>query len=442
MRRNHQQSAVGTLLLVAVLSLMQPTGARGLDHLMIAGLPLSTYHNLFLLLTGALAAVTFGVRRWINPIIASAFLLLVLSFTLSTPVQHDQPFQNVRTFLALCLAPFLFELRLPRRVEGWLRRLLPWMALGNLALSFALFLFLERSFHRFQFGAFRLSGTVMPLGLSMLALVGLMFSLLAARRQPRWMWLGVINYGVVVWTGTRLTVLCGAILCFAWIVSEWLAPDARSKVKHRLVLAAVVPLFVLSYAPFMANRIGGFWGDKGNSEAVIFSLPSGEQGFDVNVGGGEASDDGVTSQEGETADDVSSGPKIQLTMTGRMAAWKHYFGLTEGVLWFGRGLAAGVAGSEGALARTFRLPHNEYLRLLVSGGIVGLGAMLVGYLWVFWELLRRARTRSARVLFIAAVAVLAIEALLTNALAAQPLMIPFWLYLSFLDGERHMEGHA
>lgn len=412
------QVAAGWLLIVAVATLMQPVAFRGLMGVELAGFPLTTYQNLLILAAAGFAAITFGIRRWLNPVIIAASLLLVLSFTLSTRLPELPPTQSMRTFGTLVLAPLIFELHLPRWVESWLRRIVPWFAVGNLVLAVLAALFLGIEIYRVDWGAFRIAGTIVPAGVAMLAVAALLWSLLAARRQPRWIWLATINFGILVWTGTRVGILAGVVICYGWIVSEALAPNARSRIRQRVAFGLLVPLILLTYAPFMAERMSGYWPEH-QQEVIVVRWPGwGKEG------GGEGAAP-VTEGEGENG--------IRFTTTGRMKAWRFYYDVARENLWFGRGLGAGVVGGTGHLHESMRLPHNEYLRLLVDGGVVGLGAMALAYLWILIELLRRNRSASIRLLVLVAFGVLAVEASVMNALAAQAFVIPLWLYLGMLN---------
>ena len=434
--RARLQPLAALVFVVAIASLAQPTGFRGLDLVAIAGVPMSTLQNLLVLGAGLMAALAFGVRRWFAPVLSAALLMLVLSFTLSSRLEWLTPAQSLRTFFALSLAPFLFEIRLPVRLRAALRLIVPWFALSNLALALLLWLTTGRPMIRVDWGAIRLAGTVVPAGIALLGLVSILFSLLLARDRPRMVWLAALNYAIVVWTGTRTSMLTGAVLCYAWVLAEWLDRHRRTTFRQRLALALLVPIAVASYLPFLAQRLSGFW--SGKKEAVVLTMPSDEGGFDFEFGAGSPDDSDEEGLGEPTSEEEAV--QIRLTMTGRVTAWKHYFGLARENLWFGRGLGAGVVGGQGTLDRAFRLPHNEYLRLLVDGGIFGLTAMLAAYLLTLVALLRRS-LRPQRVLIAAAGLVLAMESLLTNTLATQSFIIPIWLYLAILRDQQETARH-
>lgn len=151
----------------------------------------------------------------------------------------------------------------------------------------------------------------------------------------------------------------------------------------------------------------------------------------------EDSEEGSEEDLPDTGTAEEEGTTVTITTTGRLKAWRYYWGVARENLWFGRGVGAGVVGSAGELHRSFRLPHNEYLRLLVGSGIVGLAAMLAAYLWMLGEAFSTSRNRSIRVLLVTAFAAIALDAMMANTLANQSLIIPLWIYVALLvHGDR------
>ena len=115
-------------------------------------------------------------------------------------------------------------------------------------------------------------------------------------------------------------------------------------------------------------------------------------------------------------------------LTSRHAIWAGYFRQFLASPLFGHGLGAGALG-----ASYYDRPHNEYLRLLVEGGAVGL--LLYGGAVVLWG--RRVIALTAaderpfvRALFLA----LAVFALTDNVLTMLPALVPF-VYLALILGE-------
>jgi O-antigen ligase len=116
------------------------------------------------------------------------------------------------------------------------------------------------------------------------------------------------------------------------------------------------------------------------------------------------------------------------SLTGRDTIWAGYFRQFLGSPLFGRGLGAGALG-----ASYFDLPHNDYLRLLVEGGVVGL--VIYGGAVLLWgrrvvALVAPDERPFVRALFLA----LAVYALTDNVLTMAPALVPF-VYLALILGE-------
>jgi len=116
------------------------------------------------------------------------------------------------------------------------------------------------------------------------------------------------------------------------------------------------------------------------------------------------------------------------SLSGRDTIWSRYLDQFLDSPLFGRGLGAGSLG-----VNYFQLPHNEYLRLLVEGGVVGL--LVYGGAVVLWArrvlaLIAPGERPFVRALFLA----LAVYALTDNIFTMVPALVPF-LYLALLLGE-------
>jgi O-antigen ligase len=123
------------------------------------------------------------------------------------------------------------------------------------------------------------------------------------------------------------------------------------------------------------------------------------------------------------------------SLSDRDTIWLHYLGLVEERPLLGHGLGAGLLGRS-----YYDLPHNEYLRLLVEGGLLGL--VLYGGAVVLWgrQVLARVDARErpfVRALF----AALAVYALTDNLLTMAPGLVPF-VYLALILGEPCPPGRA
>jgi O-antigen ligase len=403
---------------------------------------------------------TQGVHRWVNPVLGASFALLVIGFTLSSRLPELTAPQSVRSFAALALGAYIFELRIPERAWRALRLTLPWMAVVNLSIGLVFHLVTERTVYRIDWGAFRLQGAVVPGHLAYLALAALLFSMLLASQRTVGTLLVIVNFAVIVWTGSRSAMLEGILLIAAWLTAEMLGARRQQLklwTRWRFGAAIAVPLFLLSYSPFMAARLSSFHSHR--AEGIEIRLPSVQGSKEEASETAKAAEEGRPTKAGEKRapgrSDERSRPKdtseedekagvsiygtetpesdsktLRISTTGRVRAWKFFWGVAEENLWFGRGLGAGVIASRGHLPEAFLVPHNEYLRLVVDAGLVGLAIFVLGYLLQGVEILRRLAGTPERILTAAVLVTLALDGVLRNPLAAQHFMVPFWLFLA------------
>jgi hypothetical protein len=131
---------------------------------------------------------------------------------------------------------------------------------------------------------------------------------------------------------------------------------------------------------------------------------------------------------GGEADQVPD-ENLPIYTSGRLDAWERYWTEAKDNLVFGRGLGAGTVVNEG-IDTAFEVPHNEYLRLIVDGGFVGLAIMLTAYGYLFHRAYQRQREPHAALMMLVAIGLFAMLAVLDNPLVAQQISIPFWLYVA------------
>jgi O-antigen ligase len=133
---------------------------------------------------------------------------------------------------------------------------------------------------------------------------------------------------------------------------------------------------------------------------------------------------GMTLAEGEGLDALGH----VFRLTGRDTIWLHYLELVRARPLLGHGLGAGLLGRS-----YYDLPHNEYLRLLVEGGLIGL--LLYGGAVVLWGRQVMAQVDARERAFVRALfAALAVYALTDNILTMAPGLVPF-VYLALMLGE-------
>ncbi len=120
-----------------------------------------------------------------------------------------------------------------------------------------------------------------------------------------------------------------------------------------------------------------------------------------------------------------------LNFMGRLVYWELGAEVLEPSPIIGRGLGTGIIFMlDAKIPGNIRAPHNEYLRLLVDGGFIGLTLFLAGFV----ALLRgqtRGKPKPIRVMAWTGALVLAVFSLTDNAISA-PTALTFLLYLALL----------
>lgn len=407
------------MAVAGILSLALPLGHILGPDFRYLGLDPSALHKLFIIVCTFPVLLRGGPRHWLNPVIVTATLLLLLGFVVSSRLPELSPMQSLQTYGAIILGVYALEHRFGPRFVHWLVTLMPWVAAMNLGVALALWLLDGRLFYRWYFGAFRLQGVGNPAMLSAVALAALMFSLLASVRRPVWMWLAAANFSIIVWTGTRTRAVEGALLLLGWaaVLLASAIKDRRRVPRLQIsVLALSIPISLLSYTPHVAERLGGY-ADNVARETLILSIPQRE------------------SEAGATGADAGDEWEMRITATGRMAAWSFYWNLFRERPWFGWGLGAAVVAEGEALHAAFIQPHNDYLRVLVDAGIIGLILLIGGHFLVMLRLSLGAETRSQRWLVLLAFGLLAVGALVQSELTSLGFNVPFWLFVGILAGE-------
>jgi O-antigen ligase len=374
----------GALLALALASLALGLQWILADHLPQAVRALTLPAQKLLLLAALVAnAVRFGLRRDIVPwpLLAVAALALQ-SLLLADLDPRLGPAAMAEAALDLALPWLLVNLVVAPGSRDRLALLLMLLAAACVGAGALLHVAEVRNLY---FGSasrgLRLSGASNAGWLACLAFAGFAIALHEAvlRRRRALVALAALNVVITVLTGGRMGMVACLVLALAYL--GFARPAAT---RHGLLPTAALGL----------------------GAAAVFLLL------------------GVRLVEGYNVEQLEE----VFSLTGRGTIWLHYLDEFRMSPLFGRGLGAGLLGRN-----YYDLPHNEYLRLLVEGGIVG--AVLYGGAVVLWGRQVLARTAAderafVRALFIA----LAVYALTDNILTMPPGLVPF-VYLALLLGE-------
>lgn len=238
------------------------------------------------------------------------------------------------------------------------------------------------------FGFGRLNGMLHPANLASLSTIAIMAATLELVRGDRRMvlWLG-INAVILVGSGARVPLLLVALFGLGIML---MARTAHFRFGHKLRLTALaVPLLLVVGAIFGPQII-----------ARSFTTWTGQSGFQLS---------------------------------GRDIIWDLFVSVIAGSPLFGYGIAAGrfaVSMEQVALLGS-NAAHNEYLRLAVDVGIIGVVLIFAGFLvWIARETGRMPPGEATVVR--GAALVLAAHSITDNTLIALTMMVRvFWFALVF-----------
>ncbi len=322
-------------------------------------------HQTLLLLALLLSAAKYGVRRTINwPILAlAAVFALNLAFSDLDP--KVTPLLMASAFGVLAL-PWAFTQVV---LAPGSRRILAVTIASLPLLSVAIGVVLSALGMR-QFFGLRLAGATGNAAVfALLAFTGFSVALHESTRRGR-PFLGVLaaaNLAMVVLSGTRMAIFASGLFLVIYVLAS---PALRQQWRERRIEAAVgtglLVAAALYYWPTLRWRLY------------------------------EPRGDGIR-------------------LSGRDELWPFYYDQFLMSPVFGRGLGSGFVGAQYWLDYAVPAPHNEYLHLLVVGGVVGAAACFAAiFLW-FCHLWRSVASHD-RTFLLALLPALAAYAVIDNVL--------------------------
>ncbi len=253
---------------------------------------------------------------------------------------------NLRSLFG-SIAPFAFCFcRLPRGHAALVLATVRWCPVIAVAVGVALMLAGVRPLF-VESGGLRLAGLGHPAFLAGVTLVGVQACLIEMFRRDRAAdrWLLVVNLVILLLTGARAPLAYAAVVV---LLSLTLIPAPAFPAARRgfLILGAVCAV------PILIALAGDL------SDVRVFHLLATDAGH----------------------------------LSGRERLWPLFEAATEGAPWFGWGVGAGniVIPPGSAVAKLLRTwaAHNEYLRIRVEGGWIGLGLLIA--MFTAWVIVRTA----------------------------------------------------
>jgi teichuronic acid biosynthesis protein TuaE len=356
------------------------------------GIEMSSFHKLILLFMLFPYLLKYGFRNLFNPIIIAYLIVLGMTFIFSSPPPHLGIVQPFKSFLGLTLGWFFYSIKWKSKFANKYIHSIAFLPLISVAVGILLHIGGVRQFFAYEFtGAFRLQGANIAAHLAMLAFMGTAAALgEVARGNKKWLWLGLINFGILVATGTRGATLAALILFLPYGIQQFKRLMLGRIAKHILVILILAAVVVGLALPNFITRF---------------------QGSMVEVG---------------------------FNTSGRLAAWDFFLDEAEQNPLFGRGLGAGTVLNQGQVHAAFRVPHNEYIRTYVDGGVVGSFVVLIGFGIVLFRIVKVSR-RSFRLFMMMFLAGFLVYSFFDNTLSTTQFSIPFGWYLGVIYTQEAME---
>jgi O-antigen ligase len=290
------------------------------------------------------AVARYGARSWFNAGIIALIVMVLETFSLSTRYPSLDSVQVAKTFVGFALPFFCLNLPIQRR---WIDPGLTLIALIP-TLMVLLGVVAELSgivdlvgnpwaiMSRDETGVYRLGGSSIPAALAFFAYIAVFVCMFQAivRKKKRYYWLAGINLVMLILTFTRTPIV--AAIAFSGACIFFASPrDLRGSQKF---------LFALIGGTVVIGLCAVFWS---SIETRFFGQVYNESG---------------------------------LNTSGRAVIWDTVLKAYEVNPLFGRGLGTApmltFVESNGKLANI--APHNEYLHLLLDGGIFGMVVFILG----------------------------------------------------------------
>jgi O-antigen ligase len=348
-------------------------------------------HRLVILLALAVSFWRFGWVWRPNPPVAALLLMFLLTLVAADFLPVLTPFQMVKSLVGLML-PFLFLHCVYRREA--IDRYLSLIALVPLvSVICALLLYAaggRAAFGGGYTGVVRLSGMTIAAFLGHFAFTGLFASIyqyLTLRRGRDLLFAGV-NIVLVLATVARVSIAMAAVLATAVML---FVPQQSFRFSARVKVSIAGVLLLVG--------------------ALVAFLPQIQQRFE------------------------SAGT------SGRDVAWPYILQAIDKNPWFGRGIGAGVVFLDTVDDPWVNVSsaHNEYLRLTLDSGIVGLLVFVAAMVWWVRSELRFMR-REERVLFLTFMLMFPVASIVDNMLTSPATLLFFFTLALIIQRARQREA--
>jgi hypothetical protein len=354
------------------------------------GMELLSVYKMGMLLLLAPCMLLYGLRLKFGSPILALLVMLMITFSFSNWLPGYGMGIAIKAFIGLAIPFVILMIKWEQKVADVHLKLLCILPLVSILAGLVL-----EGLHFYPFlsveftGAVRVQGANIPPHLAMLAVLGMMIALMETRRKADsktyFMVMMVINFAILVATGTRgpLLAALALLVCYA-------ADIIRNYVKGQSKL-------------FVPIAAGG----------AVVMLAAYLQWDNMKKRSFERSTD--------TGIDLSD----------RNIAWEFFLKKVEDYPWSGRGLGSATIANDGSLYQGFVVPHNEYIRFYFDSGYIGC-ALLFLTLFLVFGMVYRVLPRQLKPYYLAFILGFLIYSFSDNTLSTVQFIIPFCWYLNVL----------
>lgn len=330
----------------------------------------------------------YGIDRRKCAPLAAYVAVAMLTESVATPLAGLTTAQTAASLATLCLGWLVFAIDWEWQRDYSLLKVLAWMPTFSVLVG--LTLDVMGILPLFRATPPRLQGATIAAWLGTFSLCAVIACLMLYRREQwRWArWLGIVNVAILGATLTRGAVLALCIVAVPSLVrfgKSQLSMKGTAGIVRSIIAVGVTIVGVAILVPGLAER---------NENAKDYVV-------------GRGSEHEITS--------------------GRLQAWAVAYAQAKTNIVFGRGIGAGpIVGKTPGSPAGFTAQHNEYVRMLLEGGIVGGAVVFVSIFMTMISAIRRAPMLVRADLAAAGIA-FAIYSITENTLSATPIAVAFLL---------------
>ncbi|WBO93068.1 O-antigen ligase family protein (plasmid) [Bacillus tropicus] len=347
-------------------------------------LDMASLYKVLLLSCVFLSIIRFGLMVNQIYVLLSFFIVLVNSFLFSSLPSSLSYIDTIKAFVGLVAPWALLLIKWPLHICRMNLKLICSLPIISSIVGILLTLSGIYSFYFYEYtGVVRFQGSSIPAHLAMLSYIGFMVSLIEAKRNKGIYYLfSIINFLILLSTGTRGPLLASIIIIFVYLLDNVKA-FISGKIQYLFYLiiftSVIFILFILKKDSFLAR----------------------------------------TKQQGEGA----------FNLSGREEAWQYFLHKAHDSSIFGKGLGSILQANDGSIFAGFVVPHNEYIRFYYEMGYVGTILIFLTFFYLF-RVIYNVIDKKIKLYYVAFIIGVLIYSFSDNIFSTVQFTVPFCWYLS------------